>query len=224
MPNAVSRRRPRRRTNTRRAPRPVTAVIRGSNGIPDRLFNQFPYAQVMDIGTSVLPGSQTFRTSMFDPDYSGTGHQPFMHDELTPLFLKYRCYGIKYDITIENTSTTISARWSLAPFNHTGAPPSMDLLWEKPNGKWGVLGPRGQNDSIARVTGYMSAATVLGVTKERFKNDDIYATNVGANPNVPAYLVITTQASDAASAITVRLHCRLTMFTELFNRATISQS
>jgi hypothetical protein len=100
----------------------------------------------------------------------------------------------------------------------------MNLLWEKPNGKWGVLAPAGQANAVVHLTGYVNAAAVLGVTRERFNLDDIYAATVGANPNNPAYLIIHTQASDDATSITCRVQARLTMYTLHFNRAIIGTS
>lgn len=54
--------------------------------------------------TSVLPDTYIFRAnSIFDPDYSGTGHQPYGHDQYQAIYKYYRVK--KAIITVTSAST-----------------------------------------------------------------------------------------------------------------------
>lgn len=226
MPNAVNRCRPNRRP-TRRPRRNTTTSnsvrISTPNGIPDRLSVKLPYSDTLLLTTSTVPSGYTLRNSIWDPDLTGTGHQPFMRDQWATLYNRYRCYGFAYEMIFENTSAS-SAMFAVAPFNHTGAPSSMTLSWEKPNNTHGVLGPAGSATAQKRITGFLSAAQALQVTKQRFNIDDIYSSAIGSNPSHHGYLTISTQAVDKISSVTVQVVFHLTMYATLYERATVGLS
>lgn len=231
MANATKfrKRRFRRRTTAARRPasrrsRLSSAVVRTPNGIPDKLLSKYPYVEDFTLTSTVAPVGQNFINSMFDPNSSGIGHQPFMRDQLITLYSRYRCFKFSYELFLENRSSTNSVKYMVAPFNHSGTPGTMEAAWEKPNNKHGYLAPQGQSGSIKRITGVVYCPKVLGITNTRFANDDLYQTVVGASPTYPAYLVIATQAADKSTSVTVAGTIKLLMHTLSHTRAIIPQS
>lgn len=217
----------RRPTNARyrrkRAARPATTVIRASSAIPDRIVAKFPYADTYSMTSSTLTSVQSWRNSMFDPDYSGSGHQPFMRDQISAWYNKYICYGFKYDIFIHNTSASDTMRYCITPFNHTGST-DMNTIWEKPHSRFGTLTPDTGSRSSVRLRGYMSAPKALQVTKKQFVAEKNYWGATGGNPTQEAYLSLFTQAANGLSSVTARITVRLEFFTMWFERDAISGS
>lgn len=220
-----TRRRPQRsrRTGTRRKQKTNTTVFRSPNVIPDRICAKFPYATTKTMTTGATVTGTTFRNSMFDPDLTGGGHQPFMRDELSALYTKYLCYGYKYEITFYNAGF-IPVQVAVAPFNHTGVPTTMDLAWEKPNNQHLILGPSGQANSMRTIRGYVDAAKTLCVNKSTFVAEKNYWATVGGNPGEEAYLTLAMQCMDGTTAQTVRVAVRLQMYTKYFDRAPVFSS
>lgn len=212
-----------RKYKRKRFTRTNTAIFRGPNGIPDRLISKYPYAQTFSIATTTTVGTQFFRNSMYDPDFTGTGHQPFMRDQIAALYKKYRCYGFKYDIMIQNTSSSDSMRYCVLPINHTGTN-NMDSLWEKPYGKYGLLTPDTGSKNIVRIRGFLSANKILGVTKKQFSAEKAFSGDTGNNPTTEAYLGIFTIASNEVTSVSARITVKLTMYTMYFDRAIITHS
>lgn len=119
----VPRRRPRRlrfvrkRISHRRAYPHVPAFSRlRSIGLPPKMFAKLEYSDLYQLtintNTSLAWGSaatQSFQSSLYDPDYTGTGHQPMYFDQFcsgTGPYQWYRVYGIGYKFEFMNTNTT----------------------------------------------------------------------------------------------------------------------
>lgn len=220
-------RRPNRRYGTKRnyKKKTSTVIVKNNNGIGDRYFGKFPYAQSKTITATTSPVSLQFQASMYDPDYDvgSTQHQPWMRDQISAWYARYLCFGFKWEVILENTSA-VSARWCIAPYNHAGTPASMDLAWEKPYNKHGILTPTGSAGSQRTIRGYLSCAQVQGITKKKFSMDDIYGATTGADPANQSILNICAQATDALSSIGVNVTVRLLFYTKYFDRVAIGSS
>jgi len=77
--------------------------IRSIGGVPSSTIAKLKYVQFNDMNASDVTGAyQVFRTSsVFDPDYTGAGHQPSNFDQLSTLYKQYKvlsavakCYPI----------------------------------------------------------------------------------------------------------------------------------
>lgn len=93
---------PRTRTLTGRiAPGRITGLSRSDYGFPDRLRTKLHYCDVVNLSASAgSPGLWQFRmNSLFDPDFTGTGHQPQWFDQLSAVYNFYRVLGSKITVT-----------------------------------------------------------------------------------------------------------------------------
>jgi len=86
--------------STRRAGR-VTGLSRNDRGFPDRLRTNLVYGDVLTLtSTAGARAVNTFRlNSLFDPDYTQTGHQPQWYDQYTAIYGQYRVLGAKIRAT-----------------------------------------------------------------------------------------------------------------------------
>lgn len=153
----------------------------------------YRYCDEITVPIGVLPGVYTYRTnSMWDPDFTGVGHQPLFRDVLTGIFGRYLVTGVKYKITNLNLNT-IGMKWGLFATQDTTHNPStvpfVDTLEKRGAGKWLYNLP---NTSMQNnvITGYISNAKLLAVSKSKLQNEREYSAAIGNNPILQGYLSI----------------------------------
>lgn len=102
-----TRKRPyRRRTRKRQR---MTRYKRGPilEGFPKRKLVKLRYVQEVSLnpGISSFSVHQFRANSVFDPDFTGVGHQPMGFDEWAALYERYTVYGSKINVMYAPTST-----------------------------------------------------------------------------------------------------------------------
>lgn len=104
MPRRYVKRRPRRPVRKVRRKRVYRGRKLVSNyvpsGMPTQRIAKLKYAQVMSVtSTTGVMGEQRFSANnIYDPDVTGTGHQPMGHDQWTALFNHYVVLGSKITV------------------------------------------------------------------------------------------------------------------------------
>jgi len=136
--------------------------------------------QVLDLG------------SLFDPDYTGVGHQPLYFDQLVTSagpYRRYRVFSGSVHLQFVNQSTTVPATVFayLAPYVTT--PSSRVQALEKPLVKWKTLMPIGSGNSTATIVMKYNSGHVVGVTDSEFMTEDDYAGGYGNSPALSAKCV-----------------------------------
>lgn len=198
-------------------------VLRRSPIAP-RLFTKLIYADQSDINYTVantLSLPFTFQTSIYDPDYSGTGHQPMWYDQYSYMYQNYVVLGIKYDITM--TNFTGQCQW-YAGVQHSSQASMLDTnIFNWMERKVGVvkIGGNQYGTDHVRIKGYMSNAKTQGVSPLTIRTENMYTGVFGGNPGLKSYLMVGLQGS---AAFTGRICCKLTYYIELFNPVTPGQS
>lgn len=63
-----------------------------SPGVPTKIITRLRYCDSKTLGNGTTTiGSHTFRcNSVYDPDFTGTGHQPLYHDQMSLLYQNYK--------------------------------------------------------------------------------------------------------------------------------------
>lgn len=233
MPFRRNRGRPRARPRARRFkrksfyPKRKTAsrtTMKGPGPIPDRLFAKMKYHDTFVTTAAGVPAIHYFRTSIFDPDESGGGHQPMGRDEYSQLYNRYRVNGIGYTATAINESTSQQQDVVVIPKPNATAITSPTQLWELAYSKPRVICPEGSGRNVTTFRGYLSASRILGVSKEQYRTNSAYSSQMATNPTTTARLHFYSMPSDLASTSTVRWKVTLTYYCELFDRHTLSSS
>lgn len=200
--------------------KPYTKISR--QPVSDRYFTKMRYSENVQLTLSlpnVLYGYQ-YRSSIFDPDYTGSGHQPLWHDQFYLLYEKYRVYGVKYSITLKTGSavdlTTIYVKYNQSSAQDT----NQYTLRERGDGKGRILaGPQG---APTHFSGYMSVAKVFGLSKKEFIADDSFVSIQGDNPPKTAFLQIYGSTVGGSTLISASLD--LVYYVEFMQRADVSGS
>jgi len=99
--------------------RAVDGIVRAPRSVALSSWNQpfrttLKYSDVVVMATSVGTGFVTYAlraNSLFDPDYSGAGHQPLRFDQLAAMFNAYRVRSarIKVTFSVGEVGSTTSA-------------------------------------------------------------------------------------------------------------------
>jgi len=173
----------------------------GNPLIPNKMRNILTYTQTGSLqSTSGVVISHAFRAnSIFDPDQSGTGHQPYGHDELQGLYANYRVLGAKIRVKFYN-STAVSGNppcycgVSLTQTNSIQS--SLYTRLEESRGRYsGLLTP----DLASVVNKYIPMSTKkMFAVKQVADNAELQAA-FGANPTKQAYFNVWIQPADQGS-------------------------
>jgi len=166
----------------------------GGDGMPDEFYTTLKYndtVQITGAGVSI----HTYQSSLYDPDLTGSGHQPMYRDQFAEFYGKYQVLGITAHLSFSNTQGSIGlnvyAFWSDAP----PSSPSINDIAEQPY-SW--------NRAISSVNGnghveYRSTMMAEQINGVPYVLDDVtQQASSGASPSDLFYLTFT--ANDLLSA------------------------
>ena len=98
-------RRRKRRYYRRRRRRGINVMrVRGLTGFPDQLVVKLKYTDQINLTNIVGYGSYVYRmNSLFDPDLTGSGHQPLGFDQYAQLYRSFLCSPCGKDSTFSSS-------------------------------------------------------------------------------------------------------------------------
>lgn len=197
-------------------------------------FKILPYVEATSLVSGVagvtLAPQQWRLNSIFDPNLTGVGHQPYGHDEYEVFWNKYKVYRV--DIEIEFTLPTASSgvygvvaiQQPGDTYSYTGR--SLNTVSEKPFcATIRVPNADGGSTKPATFAASYDMATLCGLTKTMFEADQSgYSGLMGSNPaGVPLLSVCTCNAS-ATNSTSVVARCRINYHTMFYDRKTLARS
>lgn len=215
-------RRARKATRPRRAKQYRTWVNKSLNPIPQRSIVHHKYAT----SVNTLSGSGLYYfnlNSVYDPDRSGTGHQPYGHDTFATLYGQYRVIGCKYVVEVSSNSATIQVGTLLSndPYTYTAVGGDFNELKENPRARFVTQAPGGQ---VKRIAGYASCASILGRTKSQYMADESTASIVGNNPTEACILTVATATTAGVPQTGASLMVMLEYIVEWFDPKPLAPS
>ena len=153
------------------------------------------YGVNVAIGTAgSVPTAYKYRfrlNSLYDPDLSGTGNQPFQYDQLTAIYTKYIVRSAFVDLTFNNpTSAGMWVGWSIHTGTTNNDDPSgktLDDIVSRPNFRCVPAITTGTQQVTIRER--IPIHTVFGIAAGQYLPlTDAYGASYNANPTYPAYL------------------------------------
>jgi hypothetical protein len=207
--------------------RSPTAVVcpRDVYGFPDKFVTTLKYSQMINFTGSASPSSQVFCiNSAYDPDASGTGHQPSYFDKISAVYAKYFVSEACLDVIISNESSTVPINYAVCYSDQNIGANTVEELSEAQYSKYGIIGVLASNP-VKRITlPPVAIAKIMGFPLKAIleADDNMYAA-VGAGPSDQAFGIIRLGSTDGTTAITARARCVLTMriaFKDLLTQST----
>lgn len=146
-------------------------------------------------GLSLDPGVASLGTyimnlnSLYDPNYTGVGHQPLGFDQMTALYSKYSVIGAKATIQVRNLDSSYTL-WCGAYVNKLGLTTATDpdTIIEQGLGSFSILGPSGKVGDACVLNQYFSGRKFYG--NKKFISDPDYQGDDSSSPANPVYLTM----------------------------------
>lgn len=206
----------------RQARRPTKVSNRALHPIPQRFITKLKYSEFV---SSNANGNFAFNlNSIYDPNRTGIGHQPYGFDQLATLYNRYRVISCGYRIHIAagtGTSGQQSIQLAALPSNEVLTTLSISEWRENPRCKYIC-----QNAGAATqyLTGKVYIPSLVGRSKAQYMADDRYQAQVTGDPNELAILNLATangaDTTSGGSGIQVVLEYTV----EFFDIKTLGQS
>jgi len=207
-----------RRESKRKSPGgggPTVIDSTGTGGFAPRMLVKLKYAQYTPLSPSASVVSQIYRAnSVFDPDFTGTGGQPYNFDDFAIEYKRYRVRACSIDVTFQSglASTSRGCTVVVVPTNSSTAFSSIFDAMSAPNARWSTLISQG-NASQWRCRMRMTTKQVLGEDW-----GDRFEALVSADPSDPWYFQLLGFSNDATTNAALNIVACLTYEVEFFDR------
>lgn len=211
--------------------RPKTSTRQGATfnttstigGFPDRTRVKLRYTDLVELQSASVSGADyVYRgSSVFDPDFTGTGSQPANFDDFAFIYDRYRVHGSTISISVTNYATgSVDAVTLLisARFTSTAITSLTTLLGAQAQPYSRLIKPQSVNSLQRPYTMSMSTRKRMGMTPTQYAgNQDLTAT-VNTNPAQNWYWHLSVLSDDLTSTNQVSINVTLTYDVEFYQR------
>lgn len=201
-----------------------TMVAKGvKTPLPPRYLTRLKYCQQGTItAASGTINSQQFRlNSIYDPDYTGAGHQPLAHDTFMTMYNRYRVFKCTGYVDLDIGSSGSSVDVALMGVNNTPiAYSNFTHIMEQSGVQTRTLNHQA---NTKRIKFSFDLPKLCGKSRNEYKTSSHTESLFGNNPSEAMFLCIwATQTAGTNSDV----HYTITLFyhTEIFDPVELSQS
>lgn len=191
--------------------------LRGSRmtAIPDIMKVELYYDEQLAVLSAQSGALYVFAgNDCYDPDVTGTGHQPLGYDQWSAFYSRYRVTSSNIEVKLQRTSE--ACEFVVCPTPDTTA--TIVNIAEQPFSKIATVSSSVSNHKIKH---YMSTMEILGL---KSMEDDQISAGIGYSPNRKWYWVIGTYSYDSTTTITTHLSIRIKFYVEFYQRKVLGQS
>lgn len=174
---------------------------------PSSLRSRLRYTQIgtINAGAAGSYGYTVIRTnSVYDPDQTGVGSQPAGFAALATLYSVYRVIGAKMKFRVANDSggtVNVSVFQSTSPL----APASYVAASQQAGSQNFLLSDQSGGKNNVTINRKIQPWIVLGVTRNRYLDDDQFSAAVTTNPATAAYFMLYISALTIAGVVQYNL-------------------
>lgn len=197
------------------------SVPRGVLGFPGSLTTVIRYNDTYNISTvgSAVSGQVMRMNSVFDPDYTGIGHQALYFDQFAAVYDQYVVLASRVDVKFSPLSITGGPYViGITSGNQVGFSSTQYTLSEQSKSSSTALGSVA-GTSVARLSQTYDPLTCLGVSAD----DDTVQSSTSNNPTKQWYAYCWAQDKSAAGAVIVA-HVTVTYRVRFFGMKNVTSS
>lgn len=197
----------------RRGKRSRMVVNRSLQPISQRYICKMKYAEIV---TTPVTGLYAFNlNSLFDPNRTGVGHQPYSFDVMATMYNRYRVISCGYRIHVAGGNFASQAvQVASLPANEELSTVSISEWRENPRSKYICQNP-GAFTTILK--GKVYIPSLVGRTKSQYMADDRYQALVTGNPQELAILNLVTAQNADTPVGSIQLQVLLEYTVEFFD-------
>lgn len=148
---------------------------------PPNLVTRMRYCEVITFSTTSVLHQVWNMNSIFDPNATGTGHQPMYHDIFQSVYAHYTVLGSKITARYASTTDGFTARVGLAVGDNSTFSTNQDTLCEQNKNKWALLSKGIGGNNAITLSGTYGATTDEGI--DPYAGSSLTRTAFGANPS-----------------------------------------
>lgn len=223
MPSTRRQRKYGGRTYRRGSQRKMTlSSLKSLGPVPARFITKHKYSTTMVLSSGNSYSWLFNLNSLYDPDRTGVGHQPYGYDQFATLYNRYRVIKCSYTISgIQSDNPGASIRLCAQPSNDIISYSDLSAMVESPRSKFITQGSAGS--PLKTLHGWSYIPALMGRTKAQYMADDRFQAAVGSSPAELAILQIKGATTlDTGANINVMITLEYT--TEWFDYTQQSQS
>lgn len=212
-------RRPMKRKRFVRKGRHHRYQVTQTQPVASRVVAHLRYAESFATAhTANVPNYQFYNAnSIFDPNRTGVGHQPFGRDTYATLYNRYRVFALSYAIDCASATASLMAL-SVGVMNHVNTPANWDAGIEQPRVITKTISSTG---SSCTIHGKVWLPKVNGATSTQYRANEDTAALMSADPTENIVLRIGTLCYNNATPV---YNVRLTYHTEMWDPIELGQS
>lgn len=182
-------------------------------GFPPKLLSKLRYVDSYSLISTVgsTAKQNMILNSTFDPDQSGTGHQPLYRDTFAAVYDQYavvQCDVVAKFINTASVPVTVGCVYD----DDSTSSSTVNTLCEQTTGQHTILPALTGSLSSSTFRYHWDCETMLGIDPYASQT---YKTAVGSNPGESADFLMWASPSDGSSTTTVILHVEM-IFTVLW--------
>lgn len=212
----------RRRNRFHKNNKAVITRVKGM-GIPDMLYVKLTYCSLDHVSSLNYYSEYYYRgNSIWDPDGTGSGHQPLYYDQYSLLYNKYRVIGSAITLDVMNDSGVKALMYVVQPSTDISPLTDITTVYEQQRSKAPKFVPIAQRVA-SRHKQYCSTRQVCGLTKSQLY-DDTFAANITADPSNVWYWNILFTTSDQTTAVQYSYMIKIVYYVQFFDRKIVPQS
>lgn len=193
-------------------------LIRQPTGAADSTFIKLTYTQALSFSPAALGvGFYVMRgNSIWDPDFTSTGGQPYFSDQWATIYQAYTVLGSSIRVQAFADAGTTAYQLNVTPSTGSANYTNLDHITEQPYTRYTVTQV---NQASRAVKNYMSTNKILGVRKSQVFDDPNLSALLTANPASSWFWHINVASLSGAASQTYVVRMKITYFVRLFNRA-----
>lgn len=207
----------RNKKNYRRKYRLKTGFKSTFYGMPKQKLASFKYCDTINLTPGATVGSYRFSANgMYDPNITGTGHQPLGFDQLMAFYDQYTIIASKIHIKWLNQNSNPLFCGLFLNDDTTTIPVSQTDFMEQTNSKYAILTPPTGSQDILTQKGGFSAKKDLGISKP-LSASQLLGT-ASTNPSEQMYYELFYYASGDTTANSIKAYVTITYIAVLTER------
>lgn len=185
----------------------------------------FDDVQTLSNGAGGLAGAESIYrlNSIFDPDYSGTGHVPLQYTQLAALYRKYRVTSTSIKVVARNS--TINSAIVLVQVQDSASTQAVTgylyrNVQERKGAAWIMPNVYTVESQPVEINHTVSMAALDGITYPKFVGNEDYDSLMTTNPTLQTFLrvAVADVGGQAAGATTVQIQVQLVFHGYAFDR------
>lgn len=151
-------------------------------GFPNSIITKLRYCDQIQVTSTLgaMTGYVFAANGIFDPDVSGTGHQPMFRDNYAAIYDQYVVIGSKITVTMTNVTASNTCVWGINGDDDAAGSATLTTKMEQNNSVWNQLGPTGSGADTSTLVCTFEPQRDFGVDA---KSDGASQTVISANPS-----------------------------------------